>query len=572
MPTTNQPKPPKRETVTIGSHLLGWISERVNSNVPLDGQDGQYRYSYGMSAVRPGKKGHIAPAEIFASASFSDVGNAINSLPRAVVSSSDVANIPNAVPNSYMMLGGAASKAPRFVVTDNTNTVTSHHDVTAVNNFSTLPSTGFWGEDACFYPSVNGSVGSNSDYVFYSWNDSAHGDVGQYDVANNVYDDDYMSTVPTGAAALSFGVPHRMCVGPDRIMYVTNGQFLASYDGTSDTTDANGLFNPQALDLGPGWMAVDVQPYGQEYVAVAAVKCGTKYNVPSYATESRVIMWNGSDLDFSQLYSVDDWFIGCLVSIEGQLVAFTQGKNGTTKAKTLPQWPPYFQTVWEAPTAAVGGAPLPNQAELFNGMVVWNGDTTTNEVFGLMQTQQGWALHTPYYLSKGSGTLSQAGFLRNLDSNYLFAGISQSGFSVVGVPGDGTGESIIGAQALSYAEFRTRVIELPYKATVIKLKAYFSSFGSDSSVLISLIPNYTNYSQNMSGLPANDLLSWTISAATHPRAATDMTASTSEYGSGRLIPNVSKFWINVRNLNSSVSATPPILQKLEFVIEEVDKP
>ena len=95
--------------------------------------------------------------------------------------------------------------------------------------------------------------------------------------------------------------------------------------------------------------------------------------------------------------------------------------------------------------------PLPNQAEVFNGMVAWNGDTTTNEVFGLMQTQEGWALHTPYYLSKGSGTVTQAGFLKNLDGGYLFAGISRSGFSVTQVPGDGTGESIIGAQALNYA-------------------------------------------------------------------------------------------------------------------------
>src|SRR5262245_25694862 len=59
---------------------------------------------------------------------------------------------------------------------------------------------------------------------FYSYNHSGSaGDVGRYD-GSATFDDDYLSTVPTGAGALAGGVPHPMIVGGDDTLYIGNGR------------------------------------------------------------------------------------------------------------------------------------------------------------------------------------------------------------------------------------------------------------------------------------------------------------------------------------------------------------
>lgn len=564
----------KPEVIVIENLELGWISDYVGQTIPLDGAEGQYRNSFGMTTVRPGKKGHIAPSEIFNNLIFTDIGPVINSLPRAICLDTGLVTY-----KSFSLLGGGASNLkPRIVVSDNTNSTSSNHDITATNTFNTtVPSTGFWGEDIIFYRAYADSVGTFKDFAFYSWNDSVSGDIGRYDIGANSYIDDFMSgttggnPAPSGAAKLTGGVPHRMCEAPDKIVYITNGQFIASYDSTTDQAAASGTFNPKALDLGSGWMAVDVQPY-QNDVVIAAIKIGGTYQNPSAASQSRVILWNGSDLDFTQVYEMNDWWIGSLFPLGGSLFAFTQGVNGTTKAKWLPLGSAEFEIIWEAPITIVGGAPKPNQVEYFNGMIQWAGDNSTNMVFGLIQTNKGWTLHTPYYLSSGTGTVTQAGFLKNINSNQLYVGVN--GFKIIGLFGDGNSNgSIVASQSITKVQLRDRIRELPYKATIKKIKVIFSSFGSDSSLFISLIPNYSPYSEDGSGNPVGDKLAWTISTANHANITTTLTASTSELGGRATIAtDISIFWLNIRDTNSSVTATPPIIKRLEISIEPPEKP
>lgn len=80
--------------------------------------------------------------------------------------------------------------------------------------------------------------------LYYSYNHSGTaGDIGKYDLSAT-FDDDWGSTVPSGFAALQGGVPHQMIVGGNDVMYITNGRYIASYDGTT--------FLPTALDLPTG--------------------------------------------------------------------------------------------------------------------------------------------------------------------------------------------------------------------------------------------------------------------------------------------------------------------------------
>ena len=88
--------------------------------------------------------------------------------------------------------------------------------------------------------------------LYYSYNGNTS-DIGKY---TGSFDDDWGSTVPTGAATLQ-NAPHQMIGGGSTgndIMYFSNGRYCGSYDGTT--------YTPTALDLPLGsevqsiaWMA-----------------------------------------------------------------------------------------------------------------------------------------------------------------------------------------------------------------------------------------------------------------------------------------------------------------------------
>lgn len=89
------------------------------------------------------------------------------------------------------------------------------------------------GEDVAFYKGA----------LYYSYNHSGSaGDIGTYDLSST-FDDDWGSTVPSGAAALQDG-PHQMVVAGNDTLYIANGRYIASWDGTT--------FIPQALDFPVG--------------------------------------------------------------------------------------------------------------------------------------------------------------------------------------------------------------------------------------------------------------------------------------------------------------------------------
>lgn len=89
------------------------------------------------------------------------------------------------------------------------------------------------GEDVCVYQGN----------LYYTYNHSGSaGDIGKYDLAST-FDDDWGSTVPSGFAALQ-SAPHQAIVAGNDRMYITNGRYVCSYDGT--------ILLPQALDLPTG--------------------------------------------------------------------------------------------------------------------------------------------------------------------------------------------------------------------------------------------------------------------------------------------------------------------------------
>jgi len=112
---------------------------------------------------------------------------------------------------------------------------------------------------------------AGTDYLFY-FHDT---DFGRYDLTST-YDNDYGSTVPTGAIALQ-DAPHPTKVW-NGILYFGNGRYVGTLDGTT--------LNDKALTLPQGYEVKDIDIFNN-YVAIAI---STSSN--SYLNKHKLILWS----------------------------------------------------------------------------------------------------------------------------------------------------------------------------------------------------------------------------------------------------------------------------------------
>ncbi len=129
--------------------------------------------------------------------------------------------------------------------------------------------------------------------LYYFYNKSSGADCGMYDLAS-AFDDDYMSTVPTGAAALQSAL-HPVAAKED-IMVFGNGRYLGTF------IDSTITLAPTKLDFGQGAEVADVVFNGNQWViAVNSGVAGTNKN------NAEIFLWgaaaNNSILD-------DETFVG----------------------------------------------------------------------------------------------------------------------------------------------------------------------------------------------------------------------------------------------------------------------
>lgn len=128
------------------------------------------------------------------------------------------------------------------------------------------------GEDVAYY----------GGYLFYSYNHSnTLGDIGRYDLSAT-FDDDFMSTVPTTANTLTGGVPHPMVAAGNDVLYIANGRYVSSYDGTS--------FVQQALDLPVGVVIQDLA-WNSDRLWISANKTNL---TGANKNSASVYLWDGT--------------------------------------------------------------------------------------------------------------------------------------------------------------------------------------------------------------------------------------------------------------------------------------
>lgn len=131
--------------------------------------------------------------------------------------------------------------------------------------------TGESGEDVVYYQGK----------VLYSYNFTGGGGLG-YDNAG-VFDDVYWVTTLAGTALTNN--PHQLIVGGDDVLYITNGRYIATLDGTSD--------NDKAFDLSSSFITTS-HVWSSNRLVIAA----NRPNFAGIANEGHIFVWNGYDASF----------------------------------------------------------------------------------------------------------------------------------------------------------------------------------------------------------------------------------------------------------------------------------
>lgn len=197
--------------------------------------------------------------------------------------------------------------------------------------------------------------------LYYAYNHSGSGgDIGKYDLAST-FDDDFGSTVPTGAGAL-VNAPHPSVVGNDNVGYFGNGAGVGYLDIDTNT------ISTLDLDLPVGSQVVDVR-YKDSRVWVAVNFPNTTGSNNSYGI---IYLWAGVGVPSWDDYPNPriDGKLGAMLNVGAtmfvwyQEVGFTGGyKLGYIRGNEITELESYSGT-------------LPNYAQVFvhKGHIAWQSD------------------------------------------------------------------------------------------------------------------------------------------------------------------------------------------------------
>ena len=198
-------------------------------------------------------------------------------------------------------------------------------------------------------------------YVF--WNDTGtEGEIAK--VSSNTIDPDWGSTTPATGAANIEDAPHYAIVGGDDVMYFTNGIYVGSYDGATDTLD------PTAIDFWTDSQTVSLT-WNNNHVLIAA----NRPNVSgSNSNQSAVYTWNGVSTSWEGDPVEVNGEIGALYTKNG--ITYIWWKDSTTTGGYSFG---YISGLNVKPLERYSGS-LPNQAQVgeYDGHVMW---LSSGEIF-----------------------------------------------------------------------------------------------------------------------------------------------------------------------------------------------
>ncbi len=161
-------------------------------------------------------------------------------------------------------------------------------------------------------------------HYFYSYRGQSGGaaDIGRF-TPDSTFDDDYMSTIPTGAAYVAFSHltgDRSYCpliVGHDDVLYAGGQNYVAAYDGPTDT------LTPQALTLETRYNIVDFAKYPSRSLVIFAQGDGN----------CRAYFWDYLSNDPYDIKDIGDFDIMGAFEYKGTVGCVTRGRDGFIKIK-----------------------------------------------------------------------------------------------------------------------------------------------------------------------------------------------------------------------------------------------
>lgn len=201
--------------------------------------------------------------------------------------------------------------------------------------------------------------------VFYSWSDNTDGDIGTYNLAST-FDEDYMSTVPTGMAALDTTNPHPLFVASNDIMYIGDGRNLHQYDGATTTLTKNRLILPR------DYIITSITET-RNYLVVFAYKASGVSSSSFYRSEAKAFFWDKSQDD--PTYRVDlraNYVNGAFIYDDNIVGCFVEGPSGTLNGSKTKRLLIGNESGFKTVASFIDAIPGHGGVEAFGGVVYWN--------------------------------------------------------------------------------------------------------------------------------------------------------------------------------------------------------
>lgn len=490
--------------ITIQNPLGGWAKDNSQSNsAAVQGSQTQYTKSDSISLFRPSMYGFISPGETF------------NSL-------SDPATSKTTAMPLNSLTDSSAVNVTSWAVLRNGRLIKIITDVVSASYDPASATTTDYGDIGTYKSGAN-------EYIIWSYNTSTVGNIARIKIDSSGQSDTWFSGL-SGSGTLTAGVPLIISTGPiSNDIYITNGQYIATADINAGTGDT------QALNLGDGWISKSITRYGN-YVAIVGNRVVSSANAGG---QGRLWLWDGFSPDPNFIYDINENIMTAIINDNGVLKMFGNGKSGTTKA--------FYFTGQKvdilAESGQIGSAPTHGSVDIFENKVTW-----VNSV-GAIYTLDGNALHC----RTKTGVASS--MLKNLASTAIYVGSDSSSPPYAIKKLDFTGYVVD-------ADFRTRLLELPYRSNIKNIYVYYAQFASTSSVWVSLFKDFTTLS--LGG--ANDLINTVLNATNDPTATTLKVSKID-----CLITDVSSFYMNFRFNHTSTTDTAAVIRMIEIEYDVTNK-
>lgn len=539
--------PDGTEIVYLSEPFGGWVSSNAGAGTPphyaasIEGRQGtltkeslnQYAESDGISLFRLEKFGHIAPAQVYGLFTHAN----LNELPLNGVASSGGSFLSTVVLNNGRLLQIDASVPAYSAMYD----ATSHTPIS-----SATPT-----NDVILFKDL---ASTPIEYVVWSWEWNGGAEV-SFRLASTLGSgtDAWYSAI-SGIHTLAQGNPHKLCLGPDGNIYVTDGPYIQQVNITGAIASAAA---GNLLNIGAGWTVTGIVPY-KNYVAIIA---SNKLN-NTMKGQTRVFLWNGLTTTINGVTSTAAQFIydipdnfGNGIFFDGlNLFALTGGRNNSSKIFELSS--KGFIKVFESSLINPGTNSLQGSLEVYQDSLLVGVSAAKSGNAHLFRFFSG-GLHDEGLITDGTNIATSVGMVKNLYNNELLIGGKYGSTYAIyhGTNANYQPNSALRTILFTSGILGRRMYPLGFKGTVNRIQIFLSQWGSGASLKIQLLKDYTPLS---SGVEGTTLFTRNYTTTTYPSGTTEIDDTTFSF------TNVSSFYAIITFNHVNTTDIAAIIRSIVF--------